>query len=128
MGFPMAHFVYGSVGFHCLCFLLGLHPECSLSSLLSCFDLWYLFCVQIRVFALAVMAPVVRVEPIDMKLLDGNPELLAKVEAVGWFPFIRKFADLNPEVTRLFSMSLVSEKRQLSRFAYGKDITTGLWI
>ena len=79
----MAYFLYESVGFHCLCFLLGLHPECSLSSLLSCVDLWYLFCVQLRAFALAVMDPVVRVEPSDMKLLDGNPELLAKVEAVG---------------------------------------------
>ena len=92
----MAHFVYESVGFHCLCFLLGLHPECSLSSLLSCFDLWYLFCVQLRAFALVAMALVVRVEPSDMKLLDGNPELLAKVETVGWLPFIRKFTDSNP--------------------------------
>ena len=83
LGWLMAHFVYESVGFHCLCFLLDLHPECSLSSLLSCVDLWYLFCVQLRVFALVVMALVVRVEPNDMKLLDGNSELLAKVEAVG---------------------------------------------
>ena len=52
------------------------------------------------------MAPVVRVEPSDMKLLDSNPELLARVEAVGWFPFIRKFMDSNSEVTRLFALSL----------------------
>ena len=52
------------------------------------------------------MAPVVRVEPSDMKLFDGNPELLAKVEAVGWLLFIRKFTDSNPEVTRLFALSL----------------------
>ena len=52
------------------------------------------------------MAPVVRVEPSDMKLLDSNPELSAKIETVGWFPFIRKFTDSNPEVTRLFALSL----------------------
>ena len=39
LGLLVAHFVYESVGFHCLCFLLGLHLECSLSSLLSGFDL-----------------------------------------------------------------------------------------
>ena len=48
------------------------------------------------------MAPVVRVEPSDMKLFDGNPELLSKVEVVGWLSFIRKFTDSNPEVTRYF--------------------------
>ena len=106
LGLLMAYFVYESVGFHCLCFLLGVHPECSLSSLLSCVYLWYLFCVQLCAFALAAIAPVVRVEPSDMKLFDGNPELLAKVEAVGWLSFIRKFTDSNPEVTRLFALSM----------------------
>ena len=52
------------------------------------------------------MAPVVRFEPSDMKLLDSNPELSAKIETVGWFPFIHKFTDSNPEVTRLFALSL----------------------
>ena len=106
LGLLMAYFVYESVGFHCLCFLLGLHPECLLSSLLSCVDLRYLFCVQLHAFALAAMAQVVRVEPSDMKLFDGNPELLAKVEAVGWLSFIRKFTDSNPEVTKLFALSM----------------------
>ena len=95
----MAHLVYESIGFHCLCFMLGLHPECSLSSLLSCFDLWYLFYVQLSAFTLVAMAPVVRVEPSDTKLLDENPDLLAKVEAVGCLSFIHKFTDSNPEVT-----------------------------
>ena len=47
----------------------------------------------LRDFALVVMAPVVRVEPSDVKILDENPKLLAKVEAVGWLPFICKFVD-----------------------------------
>ena len=52
------------------------------------------------------MAPVVRVEPCEMKLLDINPEILSKVEAVGWFSFISKFLDSNTEVTRVFALSL----------------------
>ena len=106
----MSHFVYERVRFHCLWFLLGLHPECSLSSILSCCNPWYLLCVQLCAFALTAMAPVVRVEPNDMKLLDGNPELLAKVEAVGWLPFFRKFVDSNRGVTTLFSLSLVDAR------------------
>ena len=53
------------------------------------------------------MAPVVRVEPCEMTLLDSNPELSAKVQAIGWMPFISKFSDSNPEVTRVFALSLV---------------------
>ena len=53
------------------------------------------------------MAPVVRVEPCEMKLLDSNPELLEKVEVVGWLPFVSKFLDSNPKVTRVFAVSLV---------------------
>ena len=52
------------------------------------------------------MASVVRVEPCEMKLLDSNPELLVKVEAVGWLSFISKFSDSNPEVMRVFALSL----------------------
>ena len=66
--------------------------------------------MQLHALALTAMAPVIRVEPNDMKLLDGNLELLAKVEAVGWLPFFRKFVDSNPEVTRLFSLSLVDAR------------------
>ena len=54
------------------------------------------------------MAPVMRVEPCEMKLLDSNPELSAKVEAVGWLPFISKFLDSNPEVTRVFAVYLAN--------------------
>ena len=77
------------------------------------------------------MAPVVRVEPNDMKLLDRNPELLAKVEAVGWLPFFRKFADSNPEVTRLFSLSLVDDRSKVADLQFRVDehsvaLATGL--
>ena len=72
-------------------------------------------------FALAVMAPVVRVEPNDAKLLDENPELLDKVEVVGWLPFIRKFTDSNPEVTRLFSMSLVDARVRVADLQFRVD-------
>ena len=117
----MSHFVYHRVGFHCLCFLLGFHPECSLSSLLSDCILWCLLCVLLRDFVLAVMAPVVRFEPSDTKLLDGNPDLLAKVEALGWFPFIRNFTDSNPEVTRLFAMSLVDARVSVADLQFRVD-------
>ena len=52
------------------------------------------------------MASVVRVKPCEMNLLDTNPELLSKVEAVGWLPFISNFSDSNPEVTRVFVVNL----------------------
>ena len=47
----MLQSVYECIGFRCLVFLLGLHPECSLSSSLSFFDLWYLFQVRFRACA-----------------------------------------------------------------------------
>ena len=69
----------------------------------------------------AAMAPVVRVEPSDMKLLDSNPELLARVEAVGWLPFIHKFADLNPEVTRLFALLLDDSRVKIADLRFRVD-------
>ena len=79
------------------------------------------------------MAPVVRVEPSDMKLLDSNPELLARVEAVGWFPFIHKFKDSNPKVTRLFAMSLVDARVKMADLQFRVDehsvaLAMGLWL
>ena len=129
----MSHFVYHRVGFHCLFFLLVLHPECSLSSLVSYFDLWYLFCVQLHAFAFVVMSPVVRVELSDLKLLDSNPDLLDKVEAVGWLPFIHRFADSNPEVTRLFSLLLADSRVKVADIQFrvdesSVDLSTGLTL
>ena len=79
------------------------------------------------------MAPMVRVEPSDMKLLDGNPELLAKVEAVRWLPFIRKFTDSNPEVTRLFALSLADARVKVANLQFRVDecsvaLATGLLL
>ena len=54
-----------------------------------------------------MMAPVVRVEPCEMTLLNSNSELAAKVEDIGWMPFLKKFYDSNLEVTRVFALSLV---------------------
>ena len=68
---------------------------------------------------------------LELKILDENPELLAKVEAVGWLPFIHKFADSNPKVTRLFSMSLVDARVTVADLQFRVDecsvaLATGL--
>ena len=89
----MLHFVYERIGFHCLWFFLDLHLEWSLSSVLCYCNPLYLLYAHLCVFALVTMAPVVRVKPNNMKLLDENSEILAKVEAVGWLSFFHKFAD-----------------------------------
>ena len=127
----MLQFVYECIGFHCLYSFLGLHPECSLSGSLSCAELWYLFCVRLCALTQSVMATVVRVEPCEMKLLDSNPELLAKVEAIGWLPFIRKFSNSNLEVTRVFAMSLVNFQVEVGDLRFRVDersmaLATGL--
>ena len=118
---PTSYFPYEGVRFPCLWFLLGLCPECSLSSVLGYCNPLYLLCVQVCAFALVAMAPVVRVEPNNMKLLDENLELLAKVEAVGWLPFFRKFADSNPEFTKLFSLSLVDARAKVADLQFKVD-------
>ena len=119
----MAYFAYHKVKFHCL-FLLSIYPECSFSNFLSCAKLWFLFCVRLRALTQSVMAIVVRVEPCEMTLLDLNPELLAKVEAIGWMSFINNFSDSNPEVTRVFSLSLwliFRQKWVISIFGWTND-------
>ena len=83
LSLPMSHFVYERVGFHCFWLLLGLHPKWSLSNILYYCDPLYPLYAQLFVFALTAMAPVVRFEPNNTKLLEENPKLLAKVEAVG---------------------------------------------
>ena len=67
------------------------------------------------------MAPVVRVEPDNTKLLDEDPELLAKVEAVGWLPFFSKFAVSNPEGTRLFALSLANGRAKVADLQFRVD-------
>ena len=126
----MAYSAYHKVKFHYM-FLLSLYPECLFSNLLSCAELWYLFCVRLLALTQSVMAPVVRVEPYEMTLLDLNPELSAKVEAIGWMPFIRKFSDSNPEVTRVFAVSLVDFQAEVGDLRFQVDersvaLATGL--
>ena len=66
-----------------------------------------------------------------MKLLDTNPELLSKVEAVGWLPFISNFSDSNPEVTRVFAVSLADFQVKVGDLQFRVDersvaLATGL--
>ena len=67
------------------------------------------------------MVPVVRVEPCEMKLLESNPELSAKVGVVGWMSFISKFSDSNPEVTRVFVVSLVDFQAEVGDLHFRVD-------
>ena len=122
---------YECLGLHCLWFLLGLHPECSLSGSLSCCELEYLVWVIFHAYVQSVMAPVVRVEPCEMKLLYSNPGLLARVKAVGWLSFINRFFDSNPEVTRVFAMSLADSRVTVGDIQFPVDersvaLATGL--
>ena len=105
----MSYFLYEEVEFHCPWFLLGLCSEWSLSSILGYCSPLYLLYAQLCALTLVAMA-LTRVEPNNKKLLDEDPKVLAKVEAVGWLPFFHKFADSNPKVTRLFSLSLVDAR------------------
>ena len=108
----MAYFPYHGFEFH-FSFLLRIYPKCSLSGFLSFSEPWYLFYVRLHALTRSIMAPVVRVEPYEMKLLDSNPELSAKVQAIGWMPFISKFSDSNPEVTRVFALSLANYQAEV---------------
>ena len=117
----MFYLLYEQVRVHYPWFLLGLCSEWSLSSVLGYCSSLYLLCVQLCAFTLIAMAPIVRVEPNNTKLLDENLELLAKVEAVGWLPFIHKFANSNPKVTRLFSLSLVDARVQVADLQFRVD-------
>ena len=67
------------------------------------------------------MASVVRVEPCEMKFFDSNPELLTKVEAVGWLPFISKFSNSKPEVTRVFALSLAESRVKVGDLQFRVD-------
>ena len=73
----------------------------SRSALLSLIQWWQVCCAHCYIGKLTRMAPVVRVEPYQLTLLDSNPDLLRKIEDVGWLQFLEKFSDSNPEVTRV---------------------------
>ena len=116
----MACFPYHGFEFH-FSILLRIYLECSLSGPLSFAELWYLLCVCLHALTRSVMAPVVRVEPCEMKLLDSNPELSSKVQAIGWMPFIRRFSDLNPEVTMVFALSLANYQVEVGDLCFRVD-------
>ena len=66
-----------------------------------------------------------------MKLLDSDPELSAKVQAIGWMPFIRRFSDSNPEFTRVFALSLADYQVEVGDLCFRVDersvaLATGL--
>ena len=67
------------------------------------------------------MAPVVRVEPYELTLLNSNPGLLQKVKDVGWLPFLEKFSDSNLEVTRVFALSLVKYQAEVGDLCFRVD-------
>ena len=101
--------------------LLSLHSKCSRSRVLSLAELWYLFYVRLRTWTHPVMAPVVRVEPCKMTLLSSNSELAVKVEDIGWMPLLNKFSDSNPEVTRVFALSLVDFQAEVGDLWFRVD-------
>ena len=77
------------------------------------------------------MAPVVRVEPCEMTLLNSDSELAVKVEDIGWMPFLKKFSNSNPEVTRVFALSLVDFQAEVGDLRFWVDersiaVATGL--
>ena len=67
------------------------------------------------------MAPVVRVEPYEMTLLNSDSELAVKVEDIGWMPFLKKLSDSNPEVTRVFALSLVDFQAEVGDLRFRVD-------
>ena len=76
--------------------LLSLGSKCSQPTLLLLIEWWRVFCAWFRIRKLTGMAPVVRVEPYELTLLNSNPGLLQKVKDVGWLQFLEKFSDSNP--------------------------------
>ena len=101
--------------------LLSLSSKCSRPGFLSLVQWWHLFCAWLRICKWLVMAPVVRVEPYELTLLNSNPGILQKVKDVGWLPFLEKFSDSNPEVTRVFALSLVNYKAEVGDLCFRVD-------
>ena len=101
--------------------LLSLYSKCLRPGSLSLVQWWHVFCVWFRIYKQSVMAPVVRVEPYELTLLNSNPRLLQKVKDVGWLPFFEKFSDSNPEVTRVFALSLVNYQAEVGDLCFRVD-------
>ena len=101
--------------------LMSLGSKCSRPGFLSSVQWWRVFCTWCRVYKQSVMAPVVRVEPCELTLLNSNPGLLQKVKDVGWLSFLEKFSDSNPEVTRVFAFSLVNYQAEVGDLCFRVD-------
>ena len=84
----------------------GFSSKCSQFVSLSLTLWWQVCCVHCLARVLTRMAPVVRVEPHELTLLESNADLLHKVREVGWLQFLRNFSVSNPEVTRVFAVFL----------------------
>ena len=84
----------------------GFSSKCSQFVSLSLTLWWQVCCAHCLARVLTGMAPVVRVEPHESTLLESNADLLYKVREVGWLQFLCKFSVSNPEVTRVFAVSL----------------------
>ena len=67
------------------------------------------------------MALVIQIEPHELTLLESNSDLLHKVKEVGWLHFLRNFSDSNPEVTRVFAMSLMNYQVEVGDLCFRVD-------
>ena len=110
MAYPMYYLV-----------LLSFYSKCSRPGLLSSAQWWHVFCAWLRICKQSAMAPVVRVEPYELTMLNSNHGLLQKVKDVGWLPFFEKFSDSNPEVTRFFAPSLVKYQAEVGDLCFRVD-------
>ena len=69
--------LYSNMAYPLYCLLLlSFGSKCSRSALLSLIQWWQVCCAHCYIGKLTRMAPVVRVEPHELTLLDSNPDLL----------------------------------------------------
>ena len=113
MAYPMYYLV-----------LLSFYSKSSRPGLLFLAQWWHVFCAWLRICKQSAMAPVVRVEPYELTLLNSNPGLLQKVKDVGWLSSFKKFSDSNPEVTRVFALSLVNYQAEVGDLCFRVDETS----
>ena len=114
--------LYSNMAYPLYCLLLlSFGSKCSRYVLLSLIQWWQVCCAHCYIGKLTGMAPVVRVEPHELTLLDSNPDLLRKIKDVGWLQFLEKFSDSNPEVTRVFAMSLMNYQAEVGDLCFRVD-------
>ena len=101
--------------------LPGFESKRSRSASLSIILWWQVCCAHCLARRLIGMAPFIRIEPHELTLLESNSDLLHKVKEVGWLHFLRKFSDSNPEVTRVFAMSLMNYQVEVGDLCFRVD-------